>query len=219
VTDLRECSFPARLCKFVENLLSERKNFSINNGTLRDPLTTHKGTPQGSILSPILFNLYLRKIASALHSDTHILQYADDVVLFSNLQNISDSRDSLIKSLESLHSYLSSRELNLAPHKSKSVIFSRRRNNQAVFQKISLQGVDIPWVDSVRFLGVILDEKLNGKGQLKSLITKGTSIARIILSLSGTWWGAHPSLLLSLYHSVFRSSIEYGAQVFDLIFN
>jgi len=99
------------------------------------------------------------------------------------------------------------------------VIFSRRRNNQAIFQNISLQGVDIPWTDSVRFLDVILDGKLNGKAQLNSLITKDTSIAKIILSLSGTWWGAHPSLLLSLYRSVFRSSIEYGAQVFSLTCN
>jgi len=167
MTDLRECGFPVRFCKFVENLLSEGRIFLINNGTLRDPLTTHKGTPQGSILSPILFNLYLRKIASTLHSDTNTLQYADDVVLFSSLQDNSDSQDSLTKSLESLHAYLSSRELDLAPHKSKSVIFSRRRNNQIVFQNISLQGVDIPWADSVRFLGVILDGKLNGKLSLR----------------------------------------------------
>jgi len=117
VADLRECGFPARLCKFIENLLSERRIFSTINGVIQDPLTTHKGTPQGSILSPILFNLYLRKIASVLHSDTRILQYADDVVLFSNLQNVSDSRESLIESLESLHSFLRTRGLDLAPHK------------------------------------------------------------------------------------------------------
>jgi len=58
-----------------------------------------------------------------------------------------------------------------------------------------------------------------GKAQLKSLIAKGTSIARIILSLSGSWWDAHPSILLSLYRSVFRDSIEYGAQVFGLTGN
>jgi len=71
----------------------------------------------------------------------------------------------------------------------------------------------------VRFLGVTLDEKLNGKAQLKSLITKDIKVVRIILSLSGTWWGAHPSLLLSLYRLIFRSTIEYGTQVFGLASN
>jgi len=198
----------------VENLLSERRIFTINNGIPRDPLTTHKGTPQGSILCPILFNFYLRNIANALQSDTHILQYAD-VVLFANLPSASDSYDSLARSIESLHTYLRSRGLDLAPHKYKSIIFSRSRNKQSIFQNFSLQGVDIPWIDSIKFLGVTLDERLDGKLQLHSLIAKGTNVARIILSLSGTWWSAHPSLLLSLYRSIFRSSIEYGAQVFS----
>jgi len=115
--ELREYGFPARFCKFIENLLSERRIFSTSNGVLRALLFTHKGTPQGSILSPILFNLYLCKIASVLHLDTSILQYADDVVLFSNLQNASNSRKSLDTSLESLSSYLRLRGLELAPLK------------------------------------------------------------------------------------------------------
>jgi len=107
------------------------------------------------------------------------------MVLFSNLQNISDFRESLARSLESLHSFLRLRGLDLVPHKPKMVIFSRGRNNRIGLQNITLLGVNIPQIDSVRFLGVVLDEKLNGKTQSKSLITKGTNIARIILSLSG----------------------------------
>jgi len=71
--DLREIGLPARLYKFVENLLSERRIYSVINGTLQPPLTSRKGTPQGSILSPILFNIYLRKISSSLHPDSQIL--------------------------------------------------------------------------------------------------------------------------------------------------
>jgi len=157
---------PSQTLQVQENLLCERRIFSTNDGSLRDPLTAHKGTPQEFIPSPILFNFYLQKIASILNPDTHILQYADDVVLFSSLQSITDSRNSLAESLESLHSYFRSRRLDLAPHKSKIVIFSRRRNNQFVFQNISLRGIDIPRIpkiDSARFLGVILDEKLDSK--------------------------------------------------------
>jgi len=83
VQDLRAMGFPARISKFVENLLSERLIQFVRNGELSEPRIVHKGTPQGSILSPLLFNIYLREISSRLHPDTSILQYADDIILFS----------------------------------------------------------------------------------------------------------------------------------------
>jgi len=53
--ELRDIGLPAKVCKFVENLLSERQIYSIVNGTLQPPLTSRKGIPQGSILSPIQY--------------------------------------------------------------------------------------------------------------------------------------------------------------------
>jgi len=75
VQDLRITGFLAHVCKFIQNLLFERFIFYTQNGDLLSPLITHKGTSQGSILSPLLFNLYLRKIGACLHRDTQILQY------------------------------------------------------------------------------------------------------------------------------------------------
>jgi len=216
IEDLRNLGIPARTCKFMENLLIERRIYSVDNGILQPPLISHKGTPQGSILSPILFNIYLRKISSTLHQDTQILQYADDIVLFSNLPDVAVSRDSINASLESINQYLRQRGLDLAPHKSKVLTFSRNRKAPPLSDKISIQGTNIEETDRIKFLGVILDRKLSGKAQAASLITKGNKIANVILSLSGIWWGAHPSLLLSIYRSIFRGSLEYGAQIFDL---
>jgi len=54
--ELRNVGFPACFCKFIESLLAERLIYAVKNGDLSDPLITHKSTPQGSILSPLLFN-------------------------------------------------------------------------------------------------------------------------------------------------------------------
>ncbi|XP_018359988.1 PREDICTED: uncharacterized protein LOC108759173 [Trachymyrmex cornetzi] len=75
--------------------------------------------------------------------------------------------------------------------------------------------MEIPRVNSHRFLGVILDHKLNGKSHFKHLINKGQNIININMALSGIKWGAHPGLLLTIYRSVLRSSIEYGCQFFS----
>jgi len=79
---IRNIGFPACICKFVENLLAECFIYTTQNGDGPGPLITHKGT-QDSILSPFLFNIYLRNIGCYLHTDSHILQYADDIILFS----------------------------------------------------------------------------------------------------------------------------------------
>jgi len=210
---LYNTGFPVHFCKFIENLLAERLIFAVRNGDLSGPFVTHKGTPQGSILSPILFNFYLRNIGRHMHSDSQILQYADDIVLFSSNTDLSRVRSSLSASLEAVHQFLRSLGLDLAPHKSQSIIFSRRVKCSVTFEPFCISGAQIPVVDCVRFLGVTLDSRLNGGSHLKSLIVRGHRVSSIITSLSGVWWGAHPSLLLSLYRAIFRSSIEYGAQV------
>jgi len=67
------------------------------------------------------------------------------------------------------------------------------------------------------FLEIILDAKMSGKYYfLRSflLIHKGSVLIDILTSLSETWWGSHPHLLLNLYRSIFRGSIEYGCQIF-----
>jgi len=75
IKDLQDIGFPAQICKFIENLLSEHNIYYIRNGDLLGPLTTHKAL-QDSILSPFLFNIYLRNIGRFFYNDAQILQYA-----------------------------------------------------------------------------------------------------------------------------------------------
>jgi len=58
-----------------------------------------------------------------------------------------------------------------------------------------------------------------GRKHLKYLIHKGSTIIDILTSLAGTWWGSHPHLLLNLYRSIFRGSIEYGCHIFRFNLN
>jgi len=71
----------------------------------------------------------------------------------------------------------------------------------------------MPKVNTMRFLGIFLDSKMTGKKHLKYIIRKGSVIVDILSSLTGTWWGSHPQLLLSLYRSIFKGFIQYGCQI------
>jgi len=67
IQDLKSISIPARLRRFVFNLINERHTFFVVDGVLKGPFYSHKGTPQGSTLSPILFDIYLKDIEDHLH--------------------------------------------------------------------------------------------------------------------------------------------------------
>ncbi|KYQ54411.1 hypothetical protein ALC60_06700, partial [Trachymyrmex zeteki] len=72
---------------------------------------------------------------------------------------------------------------------------------------------------SVRFLGVLLDPKLLGKVHMHYIAIKGKHILQVLSALRGTWWGAHPHLMLTVYKSMLRASIEYSSHIFGLADN
>ncbi|KYN06195.1 hypothetical protein ALC62_02857 [Cyphomyrmex costatus] len=84
---------------------------------------------------------------------------------------------------------------------------------------IAFQGQYIYPSNVIRFLGVLLDPKLSGKAHMTAVIDKGKRILQIIRALRGTWWGAHPHLLLDVYRSMLCASIEYAAQIFGMVQN
>ncbi|XP_018364089.1 PREDICTED: RNA-directed DNA polymerase from mobile element jockey-like [Trachymyrmex cornetzi] len=213
IRDLYEIGIPASIRKFIENFISMRRLHFVVDGSLLGPFNSYKGTPQGSTLSPALFNIYLKDINDHIHSDSRILQYADDVVIYSTLRNIDSAISSVQKSIDNINTCLRYRDLELSPSKSRYMIFSRIKSCSED-PNIQISNTHIPRAYTHKFLGVVLDDKLSGIPQLKALIERGKNIANIISSLAGVKWGSHPDVLLTVYRATLRSAIEYGAQIF-----
>lgn len=161
------------------------------------------------MLSPLLFNIYLKDLGRQIDSQSNILQYADDIVIFAASRNLDLATASVQRSVERVSRYLWTRGLEVAPNKLQIMLFNRRRSIAVLPPSISCEGLLIPVVREARFLGVWLDERLEGRCHLLYLIRKCRKITDVISSLSGVRWGSHPSLLLTVYRSVLRSVIEY----------
>lgn len=208
---LLDLSIPPKLVFFICNLLSFRKIYLRLNGVCSESRRISKGLPQGSVLSPILFNLYCCDLASSLAEGCNILQYADDICLYHNNIDINESVNVINSSLASLDNWLSVHGLELSPSKSSVVIFSRSRSLPDI--NIQIRNQSIPIQQKVKFLGLLLDSKLTGKDHIDYTIKKCDKNINILRALSGVWWGAHPYSQKLLYNALIRSLLDFGSFV------
>lgn len=216
MNDLLTLQFPPKTIKFIENLISCRHVQFVIHGSLMSPTISRKGTPQGSVLSPTLFNIYLRKLEDQIHPLTKIIQFADDIVIYSTSPDIRCALQSIENSLNRIAEYLQGRGFDISTFKTQMMVFSKRRVPPSPEWHILSDTHMLSPVPTYRFLGIILDSGLTGRPHLESTTIKAKKILQVLSAIRNTWWSAHPQLLLTVYRSMLRASIEYGSLVFGL---
>jgi len=107
IEDLINLGLPPKLCWFIYNLTSRRNIQFCINGEATDTRVSRKGLPQGSILSPLLFNIYSANYRKHISRECEILQFADDVAIFSRSSNLKESLRKIESSANKLSAHLS----------------------------------------------------------------------------------------------------------------
>lgn len=206
---MQHLSVPVRITNFIINLLSSRTISVRTNGVNLPPRTVWKGLPQGSVLSPLLYNLYTYNLESSVNCFCSILQYADDIALFYVGDSMTEATNRLNSALTYLSEWLMDHGLTLSTHKCLSVLFSRKR--LIPNYSLSINGDLIHQDNKVKFLGVIWDSKMSGIAHLSYVADKCERNINILRSLSGVWWGSHPFCQKLLYNAIIRSHFDYGS--------
>lgn len=124
---------------------------------------------QGLILSPTPFNIYLAKIGKAINKECHILQFANDIVIFSSSKKIECALSHLEISLNKVVRFLSSLGLFVSPSKSSLLIFTKKHINPFAYS-LKINNIEITSTDSCKFLGINLDFRLSGKKSFDGII-------------------------------------------------
>jgi len=208
INKLIELKIPNSIIFFIYNLVSERHVHFINcPGNISRP--TCKGLPQGSVLSPTLFTIYINSIDKHLIPEVKILKFADDIALYSADLQVEVSLNNLEKQVRRLSEVLSVKNLMLAPEKCKLVIFNRV-NLKTDNYYIKIANSNIKASPYTKFLGMVLDKRLNWKSHINYITKKCEIPIRILNCIRRTWWGAAPLTMITLYNTMIRSRIEYG---------
>ena len=213
VSHLASLHIPYSVCNFIFSLFSHRfLKFSSPSGATLNR-STHRGLPQGSCLSPLLFNIYMSPICRSLDSPTfQVLTYADDNVVFCSNKSLERSSSTLNQALKSLSTALHTAYFTISPVKSKFMIFTRRQISEP--PTIILDDQIIQPSPTITYLGLKLDPKLRWIPHfryLKGLISQWSNLLR---ATAGTSWGSHPSCLLTIFNSIIKSKADYGSFLF-----
>jgi hypothetical protein len=147
--------------------------------------TTFSSLPQGSYLSPILFNIYISFVANHLSVLGYkCLIYADDIVVFSFNKFLDLAIVSLNQVLLELNNIFNELSFSVAYDKCKSVIFTRRRYLDP--PNIYLNGMRIPFSVHATYLGIIFDTKLRWLPHITSLVSFGSRWTNFLRAVTGT---------------------------------
>ena len=208
---LQALGFVGKLLDWLSDYLSNRSLKVVLNGKSSSPKSINAGVPQGSILGPLLFIIFIDDITQGL-SNPSIL-YADDVTLMAFIKSKEERcavADSLNQDLSSIESWATSWNVLFGAAKCKTVTISNRRDAQDCACHPSLQffGITLTEAENVELLGLTLCKDLSWQHDV-------TKMAKTAAQRIGLLRRAAPYLVPTqraiVYKAMVRSKMEYAS--------
>ena len=179
----------SKLCRVIQNLLSNRRLYVELNKERSRWRKQKNGLPQGSVLTPTLFNSYTND--QPIHYGTRSFIY--DLCITAQYQSFKQVENKMEEALDNLTSYYQVNSLRANPEKTQVTAFHLRnkeakRSLKVVWNKTELENTTHP-----KYLGVTLDRSLSYKQHIQNTKMKVATRNNILTKLATSKWGANPS--------------------------
>ena len=196
---------------YLHNFLSGNRRARVRCRSIySDFYPLENGLPQGSCLSPPLFNVFIDDIFDDIPQQIRYSLFADDGALWCTDTDSDVAIHHLQTSLLKLEKWSRDNGLEFSAEKSAAQVFSRHPN---VTPSLSLRIYNnaIPYVNRFKFLGVVLDRNLSMGRHVQHIKAKCSSRLNLFRCLTSSECGADRATLLRLYKALVLPVIEYGA--------
>lgn len=207
LTKLKHYGIRGNAICLMESYLKNRSQFVQINNSKSPFLPLTIGVPQGSILGPLLFIIYMNDIPVASKLFEFIL-YADDTSLLSTPTLIKSKNEKEINlEVAKITDWLSENRLSLNASKTKCMTFHYPQRKNVFRPKIQMNDSEIEQVQSFKFLGIVIDENLNWKSHLNAIRGKVLGALGILARLKNM---LPPHTKMKIYHSLISCHLNYG---------
>jgi hypothetical protein len=202
--------------KWIQDYLCNRSQIVSCSGVESQSSILSCGVPQGSILGPLLFSIFISDISTVFkkHPVKYVL-YADDLQIFtpSSIGDLSATLSGLEACLSDVHRWLSSQLLVLNPKKCELIIFSSTRNATTgiLDSSLLLDDCRLKASSAVRNLGILLDSNLNLNSHINNVRKQAFMYLRVISKVRRLISKKHSALLVD---SLALSRINFCVSLF-----
>ena len=211
---LRQNGINGKLLLMLENYLTNRKQRVILNGIESSWEPISSGVPQGSVLGPLLFLLYINDLTENISANIKL--FADDSSLFIKVSDIDAAHQTLMDDLNTISAWARLWKMKFNPDISKQaieVVFScKYGKTRGIHPPLFFNEIPVARKESTKHLGIILDQKLNFREHIMEAIEKakkGLSLMKFLSNL------VNRKTLVLTYTMHVRPHLEYG----DIIFH
>jgi hypothetical protein len=201
---------------WFRSYLTNRSQCVYCNGVLSNTLPVTIGVPQGTVLGPILFLIFINDLSSSIPSPGEINIFADDVVIYTSDSNISVLNDTMCNIMKNVYSWYKNNRLVLSTDKCNSMLIPGKKTNQDCKLSIKLNNDILEQVSYVKYLGIFIDDSLNWKKQLSNVCKK---LAYCVHTLNRARTILPINALRKYYLTTFVSMADYAATVWGNTFN
>lgn len=197
------------LLDWFRSYLNNRKQAVVLNGFTSSWRSIPSGVPQGSLLGPLLFIIFINDIDTCFINSNYLL-FADDMKIFRKVNNSLD--EALLQDdLQRLDQYCTNNSLDLNVDKCYFIVFTRKRKPFMCSFKIKNQSLN--QVYSTKDLGVTHDSKLLFDSHIDNIVGKASRAMGFIMRVSKPFKSM--KTLKILYCSYVRSHLEYASQIWN----
>ena len=198
---------------WIHNYLAERRQSVVLHGVSSLPADVISGVPQGSVLGPLLFLIFIDDIAAVQLSDgSRLVLFADDILLYHPI-SCSDDYLCLQSDIDSIGAWVTSNGMSLNYSKCKFMRISRKSKPISKCSPLLLDGAELEEVTTFKYLGILISSNLSWTPHIQTVCGN----ARKIIGLLYRRYYHHcdSSVLVRLYTSLVRPHMEYASSVWN----
>ena len=159
----KECNLPHALIRWISSYLTCRSQKVVVEGAISRSKPVVSGVPQGSVLGPLLFLIYINDVTNIeLSPGTLLSLYADDMLLYKQINSLNDYTD-LQTDINKISGWADANYLEFNTNKCKTMILTRK-SKPGSFPPLQLKNVTLEQVESYKYLGVTIVSPLVSPG-------------------------------------------------------